>query len=77
MARTAGFEVPETVVLDCSGQDVAWPDRLFPAVLKPHRSVVAVAWSSKVMIPVFRLPNESVNVLNWVTLPPVVRKITD
>jgi len=43
LARTAGFEVPETVVLNCSDQDVAWPDRLFPAVLKPHRSVVAVA----------------------------------
>jgi predicted ATP-grasp superfamily ATP-dependent carboligase len=42
LARAAGFAVPETVVLDCSHQEVAWQDELFPAVIKPHRSVVTV-----------------------------------
>jgi predicted ATP-grasp superfamily ATP-dependent carboligase len=42
LARSAGFAVPETVVLECGDQEGAWPDALFPAVLKPHRSVVTV-----------------------------------
>jgi predicted ATP-grasp superfamily ATP-dependent carboligase len=42
LARSAGFAVPETVVLDCRDQDGIWPDGLFPAVVKPHRSVVTV-----------------------------------
>jgi predicted ATP-grasp superfamily ATP-dependent carboligase len=42
LARSAGFAVPETVVLECADQDDAWPDTLFPAVVKPHRSVVTV-----------------------------------
>ena len=42
LARSAGFAVPETVVLKCADQDEAWPDELFPAVVKPHRSVVTV-----------------------------------
>jgi predicted ATP-grasp superfamily ATP-dependent carboligase len=42
LARAAGFLVPETVVLDGVASTVAWPDALFPAVVKPHRSVVAV-----------------------------------
>lgn len=42
LARAAGFVVPETVVLDCHDPHTAWPDELFPAVVKPHRSVVTV-----------------------------------
>jgi len=42
LARAAGFAVPQTVVLDCRDQGGAWPDELFPAVVKPHRSVVTV-----------------------------------
>jgi predicted ATP-grasp superfamily ATP-dependent carboligase len=42
LARSAGFAVPETMVLDCVDQEGAWPDELFPAVVKPHRSVVTV-----------------------------------
>jgi predicted ATP-grasp superfamily ATP-dependent carboligase len=42
LARAAGFLVPETVVLDCQDQDGSWADELFPAVVKPHRSVVTV-----------------------------------
>ncbi len=38
LARAAGFMVPETVVLDCADQGDPWPDGLFPAVVKPHRS---------------------------------------
>lgn len=41
LARAAGFMVPETVVLDCRDQNGSWPDDFFPAVVKPHRSVVA------------------------------------
>jgi len=42
LARSAGFAVPETVVLACKDDAAAWPDELFPAVVKPHRSVVTV-----------------------------------
>jgi predicted ATP-grasp superfamily ATP-dependent carboligase len=42
LARAAGFTVPETVVLECHDKDATWPDELFPAVVKPHRSVVTV-----------------------------------
>jgi predicted ATP-grasp superfamily ATP-dependent carboligase len=42
LARAAGFDVPETMVLDCADQGDSWPVELFPAVIKPHRSVVTV-----------------------------------
>lgn len=42
LARSAGFAVPETTVLDWAGQEELWPDELFPAVVKPHRSVITV-----------------------------------
>jgi predicted ATP-grasp superfamily ATP-dependent carboligase len=42
LARAAGFAVPETVVLERRDQVGPWPDELFPAVVKPHRSVVTV-----------------------------------
>ncbi len=42
LARAAGFGVPETVVLDSAADSGACADDLFPAVVKPHRSVVTV-----------------------------------
>jgi predicted ATP-grasp superfamily ATP-dependent carboligase len=42
LARAAGFFVPETVTVHCGEQRGVWPDELFPAVVKPHRSVVTV-----------------------------------
>ena len=42
LAQACGMQVPETVILDSARQ--ALPDAgFFPAVLKPHRSVVGVA----------------------------------
>lgn len=42
LARAAGFAVPESLVLDRGDKGGEWPDELFPAVVKPHRSVVDV-----------------------------------
>jgi len=42
LGRSAGFEVPETVVLECPEQGSDLSQDLFPAVVKPHRSVVDV-----------------------------------
>ena len=39
-ALRAGFDVPETFVLDRPGGGATLPRGLFPAVLKPHRSVI-------------------------------------
>jgi predicted ATP-grasp superfamily ATP-dependent carboligase len=44
LARDCGFGVPETRTVATSGEcDVTVPDDFFPAVVKPHRSVVTVA----------------------------------
>jgi predicted ATP-grasp superfamily ATP-dependent carboligase len=44
LAEDCGFSVPETrVVATREERDVALPDDFFPAVVKPHRSVVGVA----------------------------------
>lgn len=40
LARAAGFAVPETRVLRAPSDADTGPDALFPAVVKPHRSVV-------------------------------------
>jgi predicted ATP-grasp superfamily ATP-dependent carboligase len=39
-ARAAGFAVPETVVLDAADEGRAREADVYPAVVKPHRSVV-------------------------------------
>jgi predicted ATP-grasp superfamily ATP-dependent carboligase len=43
LARAAGFDVPETVVLEGPDAVRSVPATFFPAVLKPHRSVVPAA----------------------------------
>jgi len=43
LARSAGFAVPETVLIESADYGGAWPHDLFPAVVKPHRSLVDVA----------------------------------
>lgn len=40
LARSAGFTVPETVVLDAADQAPARAADVYPGVVKPHRSVV-------------------------------------
>ena len=49
LARSAGFAVPETVVLACKDEYGAWPEELFPAVVKPHRSVVTDSGRRRVL----------------------------
>lgn len=44
LARDCGFGVPETRIVATPGDcDVTMPDDFFPAVVKPHRSVVTAA----------------------------------
>jgi predicted ATP-grasp superfamily ATP-dependent carboligase len=43
LARAAGFAVPKTVVLDSPAEAIVGEADLYPAVLKPHCSVVADA----------------------------------
>jgi len=44
LARDCGFGVPETRIIATPGDsDVTLPDEFFPAVVKPHRSVVTAA----------------------------------
>ena len=44
LARSCGFAVPDTRIIESPGQcDDALPDTFFPAVVKPHRSVVGAA----------------------------------
>ncbi len=45
LARASGFDVPETRIIATAGEcdGALWDPAFFPAVIKPHRSVVTVA----------------------------------
>jgi predicted ATP-grasp superfamily ATP-dependent carboligase len=49
LARAAGFGVPETIVVESGNRDAGWGDDMFPAVVKPPRSVVCVAGKRRVL----------------------------